>query len=112
MSYYGKSKGGKKYVWLLYCSLFKIISFTYISNVTPSQSSSTYPSSHCPLKGALLPHHALSWLHLVSIGLGSPSLPEARQGSVLCYICARPLRPGCVCSLVGGLVSGSSQRYG
>ena len=36
---------------------------------------------------------------------------QTRQ-SVLCYICARGHRPAHVCSLVGGLVSGSSEEPG
>ena len=75
----------------------------------------------CP-PGRVLPHippflHLWEDLlilgHQDSTGLSMSSPAETRQQqaaeAALCYICAWEFRPTCVCSLVGGSESGSSQ---
>jgi hypothetical protein len=49
--------------------------------------------------------------HQVPTGLGASSPTEARQGSSLLHMC-QGHGPAYVCSLVGGLVSGSSEGSG
>jgi hypothetical protein len=48
--------------------------------------------------------------HQVSAGLDASSPTEARQGSPLLHMCLEPWNSH-VCSLVGGLSSGSSEGY-
>jgi hypothetical protein len=108
---------------------FIIVSFIYTPNVAPhpsppSKGSSPIPSSPLSLRGCSPPHHPIpsplpthsqltqlpcppSLGHQVSTGLWDIISPtEARQGSLLLYMC-RDHGPVHVCSLVGGLVSGS-----
>ena len=63
--------------------------------------------SPLPLRGCA-PRHTHSLGHQVSTTLGTSSPTEARQGSLLVHMC-QGLRPVCVYSLVGGLISGSNQ---
>jgi hypothetical protein len=57
--------------------------------------------------------HSPSLGHQVSTGLGPSFLTEARQGSPLVYMLGhKGYRRAYVCSLVAGLVSGSSHGFG
>ena len=61
---------------------------------------SPHPGQYLPFLG-----------HQVSTGLGVSSPMEVREDS-LCYLCSGGHKPAHVCSLVGGLVSGSSEGFG
>jgi hypothetical protein len=71
--------------------------------------SPTHPS---PLLPPPKPQHQSSLEHQVSTGLGASSPTEGRQNSPLLHICWVGHGPVHVCSLVGGLVSGSSEGSG
>jgi hypothetical protein len=76
----------------------------------PSLASSTLSQSshHIPIPFASERHpHFLG--QPVSTGLGTHALPLRPGKKILCYICAGCLWPAYVCSLIGSLVSGSSQ---
>ena len=110
--------------------LFKIVLFIYIPNVAllpgpPSKKSSPHTPSPLPLRGSpqanqpppsptYSPHLTTlypSFLdYQVSTGLGKVWLLLLRPNkAVLCYICAGDHGPAHACSLVGDVVSGSSQ---
>jgi len=68
-----------------------------------------------------LTHPLLPLASLLSVGEGGGSnlygnkhipLPLRPDKAVLSYICSRDHGPACVCSLVDGLVSGSSEGSG
>ena len=73
----------------------------------PSQSSPPHPLFPFPSKRLLpTPLHPPSLKHQDSTGLGTSSPSEARQGMLHIF---QVLGLACICSLVGCLVSGSSQ---
>jgi hypothetical protein len=103
------------YLYFIFSLFFNYLFYLfYVLNVVPfpsllSQSSSLHSPSSLPLRGCSLPPTPVSPSlgHQVSTGSCASSPTEARQGSPLSHMCRAH-----VCSLVGSLVSGSSQESG
>lgn len=81
-----------------------------LSSLSPLPELVTPSSLSFASERVLFPHcwHPSTLGLQASTGLGIFSPSEARQGSPLLHVCLGS-GPACVCSLIGGLVSGSSQ---